>query len=250
LDRSVAYDLVIQSDGRILVVGSAQQPGGTYQAVLVRLISDGSLDDSFGTNGVVVTPPVYGLSGAQSIQLRPDGRIIIAAVISSAFILVGYDGAGNLDQGFGNGGFAIVSMPFPVYGVADMALTSDGRLVAVGTARPAGEPDIVAFRVMGPETTPAEGGPVVADLELGAPRPNPATHRVWLPLTLSRSAHVRLAVFDQLGREVMRLAEGQRDAGEHLVEVDVSGLSPGVYLVRLVAGDRIVTRSITAIGNR
>lgn len=48
--------------------------------------------------------------------------------------------------------------------------------------------------------------------------------------------HSRLAVYDLLGREVAVLVDGPMSSGAHSVTFDGSGLSSGVYLVRLTAG--------------
>jgi hypothetical protein len=65
----------------------------------------------------------------------------------------------------------------------------------------------------------------------------------WLP---SRG-EVRLDVYDVSGRRVGRLAEGSYGAGRHRVRWDARGIPSGLYLCRLEAGGRAVTRKIVRL---
>ncbi len=64
--------------------------------------------------------------------------------------------------------------------------------------------------------------------------PNPFTSSVIVELQLSHSADVSLVVYDMLGREVVALAEGRRQAGTIRFDWRPDGLSSGSYLLRLV----------------
>lgn len=63
--------------------------------------------------------------------------------------------------------------------------------------------------------------------------PNPATGDAVLRLDLPEAAHVRLTVFDALGREVSTAVDQTLPAAEHRLRVPASGLPPGVYVYRL-----------------
>lgn len=58
-----------------------------------------------------------------------------------------------------------------------------------------------------------------------------------LAFELPAAAHVRLSVFDLLGREVARLLDSQEEAGRHEVEWRASGVASGVYVYRIVVED-------------
>lgn len=70
--------------------------------------------------------------------------------------------------------------------------------------------------------------------------PNPFNPSTVIGFTVETqdlaSPQVRLAVFDILGREVAVLVDGPMSAGSHSVTFDGSGLSSGLYLVRLTSG--------------
>jgi hypothetical protein len=61
------------------------------------------------------------------------------------------------------------------------------------------------------------------------------------------SSWVRLGVYDLLGREVAVLVDEPRSAGSYTVQFDGSGVSSGVYLVRLEAGGRTAVKSMLLI---
>jgi len=69
--------------------------------------------------------------------------------------------------------------------------------------------------------------------------PNPATASsgpVTLAFRLPSPSSLRLAVYDVLGREVVRPVAGWYAAGEHRIPIEVNSLPAGAYLVRIEAG--------------
>ncbi len=82
--------------------------------------------------------------------------------------------------------------------------------------------------------------------ELTAAYPNPFSRTVRIPFNLAHSGHVRLAVNDMLGREILVLLDEYMDAGRHDVRLTGDNLSAGVYLIRLthsgVSSSRLITR--------
>jgi serine protease len=63
--------------------------------------------------------------------------------------------------------------------------------------------------------------------------PNPFNPTVTLRFALPAAGRVRVAVYDAAGREVARLLDGERPAGEQLLTWRAEGLASGVYLARL-----------------
>ncbi|RJP80054.1 MAG: T9SS C-terminal target domain-containing protein [Candidatus Zixiibacteriota bacterium] len=66
--------------------------------------------------------------------------------------------------------------------------------------------------------------------------PNPFNPTTALSFELRAASRVSLKVYDTAGREVRTLVNGWREAGNHEVTFDGSGLPSGVYLVRLESG--------------
>jgi len=59
--------------------------------------------------------------------------------------------------------------------------------------------------------------------------PNPFNPRTTVNLTVNRSGHVRLLVYDALGREVERPLDQDLANGEYPVVIDASQLTSGTY---------------------
>jgi photosystem II stability/assembly factor-like uncharacterized protein len=98
-----------------------------------------------------------------------------------------------------------------------------------------------------PPVSDAPAPPAAAPLVLGLPYPNPTRGRATVPFTLDAPAHVTLAVFDVLGREVARLVDAPLGAGAHAVPFDAPGLAAGTFVVRLTAGGQTATQRVTRI---
>lgn len=74
--------------------------------------------------------------------------------------------------------------------------------------------------------------------------PNPFQTTTRLRYVLPAQETVRLDVFDLLGRRVSTLVDQQQSAGPHEVMLDGSTLAPGLYFLRLAAGDRRTTQKV------
>ncbi|MDX1421057.1 MAG: T9SS type A sorting domain-containing protein [Rubricoccaceae bacterium] len=62
-------------------------------------------------------------------------------------------------------------------------------------------------------------------------RPNPFTGRTVVPFEVSDGTHVRVSVFDILGREVAVLADGRYAGGVYEATLEGRGLAAGLYVV-------------------
>src|SRR5262249_21915821 len=70
--------VAIQGDGRVVVVGTGIGPSGAYDIAVARYNTDGSLDGSFGSGGIVnqELAPGSGVFGTR-VAVQPDGRIVV-----------------------------------------------------------------------------------------------------------------------------------------------------------------------------
>ncbi len=86
---------------------------------------------------------------------------------------------------------------------------------------------------------------VPTSLQLNQNYPNPFNPTTNIDFALPESAQVSLEVYNMLGQQVATLENGYLSAGQHSVTFDGSGLSSGVYLYRLQAGNQVLTRTLT-----
>jgi hypothetical protein len=82
-----------------------------------------------------------------------------------------------------------------------------------------------------------EVGGVPAEYVLLQNYPNPFNPSTAISYQLPAASHVRLTVYDLLGREVTTLVNEVKRPGSYTVEFDGSNLATGVYFCRLQAGD-------------
>jgi uncharacterized delta-60 repeat protein len=135
-----ATAVALQADGKIVVVDSAPTDGGFSDFAVVRYNSDGTLDTSFGTNGVVETPPPFFTdAAAKAVVIQPDGKIVVGGHTSTSgggfrFAVLRYNPDGHLDPSFGSGGkvFDNFGPGFSFEDVRAIALQADGKIVATG----------------------------------------------------------------------------------------------------------------------
>ncbi len=136
-------DMVIQPDGKIVATGVSGifpfLPFFSPRALdilVVRYNIDGSLDSTFGSNGIVTTD-LGDIDNGLSVALQADGKIVVAGKGSpnnqSRFAVVRYNTNGSLDTTFGSGG--IVTTPIGEFSAAeDLAIQSDGKIVVTGSS--------------------------------------------------------------------------------------------------------------------
>jgi hypothetical protein len=74
--------------------------------------------------------------------------------------------------------------------------------------------------------------------------PNPFNPTTTIQVALPEASHVRVAVYDVLGRMISMLVDGEMPAGTHRVTFDGGSLPSGVYLYRLDYAGGTVTRTM------
>jgi uncharacterized delta-60 repeat protein len=170
---SAAYDVALQSDGKVVVVGEVDN-GTDLDVALVRYDASGVPDPEFGDSGVVVTSlgtvkDSTNNDVARGVVLQPDGKIVAAGWRHERgffrVALLRYDEGGVLDPGFGEGGVAMVGDGFGEGVIAnDVLREPDGHLVTTGRyvsnqIASIGFPALTRFTADGvPDATFGEGG--------------------------------------------------------------------------------------------
>ncbi len=129
--------IIIQTDGKILTLGTVGT-SDSQDTVLVRYNSDGSLDTSFGNNGIVISALSSGVENANDLALQSDGKIIVAGNIFSAttqsidFSVARFNQNGTLDTSFGTNGIVTFNR-FGTDNFNAVAIQTDNKIVAVGS---------------------------------------------------------------------------------------------------------------------
>ena len=74
--------------------------------------------------------------------------------------------------------------------------------------------------------------------------PNPFNPSTKIRYSIPQSSNVIIKVFDILGNEIETLVNEEKPAGNYEVEFDASGLSSGMYLYKLQAGNFVETKKM------
>jgi hypothetical protein len=77
--------------------------------------------------------------------------------------------------------------------------------------------------------------------------PNPVSNTATISYTLEHSANVVLKVFDLTGRLVTTLADAAFDEGDHEITWDASEVKSGIYLLRMEAGEEMLTEKLSVV---
>jgi hypothetical protein len=77
--------------------------------------------------------------------------------------------------------------------------------------------------------------------------PNPFNPSTTIKYQLPVTGPVSLQVFNALGQEVAILVNERKAAGYHQVNFDASRLASGMYIYRLTAGNKVITKKFTLI---
>ncbi len=103
MGNDLAYNVAVQTDGKIVVSGESNT-GSNDDFAVVRYNSDGTLDTSFGTGGIVTTAVGSGTDKARAFTLDSDGKILLAGFSNNGtdndIAVVRYNSDGTLDSLF------------------------------------------------------------------------------------------------------------------------------------------------------
>ncbi|MBV9252124.1 MAG: hypothetical protein JO227_23130 [Acetobacteraceae bacterium] len=144
--------LVVGQNDKLVAAGQAKFENGGQLIALARYNLDGSLDQSFGNAGMVLTPVrasranPFGLpASAAAVRMQTDGKLVVAGQASLAnddqlSFVARYESNGRLDASF-NGGMVVTNISPQAVGCLGLegwqalAIAQGGRLVAAGSAQ-------------------------------------------------------------------------------------------------------------------
>ena len=144
--------MVVQPDGKIVMVGGYTETQGTSIILVVRFNPNGSIDTTFGTNGVVNVNFGANSESPVAIDIQPDGKLIVCgrtSVTGSQDVGVArLNPDGSYDQTFYVGGKVVFG--FTVNGSPDfdwpsvVKVGAGGKIWVGGSTGPG--PNILYYR--------------------------------------------------------------------------------------------------------
>ncbi|MEC9022020.1 MAG: hypothetical protein VX597_00260, partial [Pseudomonadota bacterium] len=177
--------ILLQPDGKILVAGRSSQDTTGSDFSVLRYNTDGTLDASFGTGGVVTTAVGPGYDKAHGLALQSDGSIVVVGLsydqmsyagisgsptVDEFFALARYDVNGILDTSFGSDGTGTVRTnldPVSVDRAFNVEILNDGKIVIGGYSGYDSDADFALLRFNPDGTADSSfgtGGVVTTDI--------------------------------------------------------------------------------------
>ena len=130
--------MVVQPDGKIVVVGATDlnNPGSDF--VVTRYNANGMLDTTFDGDGKVTTDFNNKSDAAFAVALQSDGRIVVAGVSGTNstdkdFAIARYNADGSLDSSFDGDGRAVTDFGNLNDEAFAVAIAPTGKIVVAGT---------------------------------------------------------------------------------------------------------------------
>ena len=114
------FGVAIQPDGKIVAVAS-----GLVGVQLIRVLSNGTLDTTFGTGGLTTTITAFGGIGGGGLALQSNGDIVLVAGSLNPSVMARFTSSGKLDTTFGTGGQVNLQYGTPT----QVAIQSNGKIV-------------------------------------------------------------------------------------------------------------------------
>ena len=128
-----AFAIAIQGNGKIVVAGyNTNSLSGQRDFAVTRYNTNGSLDTTFNSNGIVSLSIASGMDECRSVMIQTDGKIVVAGFsfdfTTRVFAAVRFNTDGSLDNSFDNDGIVTTAIGSTDDAGYAAALQSDGNL--------------------------------------------------------------------------------------------------------------------------
>lgn len=143
--NDILQHVMVQPDQKIVCTGIRLSPAFTADLIVMRLNPDGTLDTSFGEDGIfsfLIGQETYGIESA----LTADGKIIVAGIeyvedYTADFMALRLNADGTLDTSFGTDGYTLIDEDGVDQITQAMTIQSDGKILISGTSKDIDTPD-------------------------------------------------------------------------------------------------------------
>ncbi|MDJ0820165.1 MAG: hypothetical protein QNJ58_28435 [Desulfobacterales bacterium] len=137
--NDVGSGIAVQSDDKIVVVGTSDNKSGRSEFAVARFNVDGSLDPRFNFTGKVIVSFSGGNDVGSGIAVQPNGKIVVVGTSddgsgSSEFAVARFNIDGSLDPSFNVTGKVTVSFSGGNDVGSGIAVQPDDKIVVVGTS--------------------------------------------------------------------------------------------------------------------
>jgi uncharacterized delta-60 repeat protein len=240
----IFYDVGIMQNGKIVAAGIYEYSGGTggfwgNKPAIVRYNVDGSLDSSFGNNGIVVLNTFFNANDdLWALKLQPNGKILIGGGASypfpfvlTYFYLYRLNTDGSLDLSFGNNGNVLTNFSnSDINYVHDIEFQQDGKILALGISKNSSTQnnDAVLCRLNNDNILNIES---LHREEENFIYPNPSSGNFIVSFS-HQISEGEIEIYNLLGHK--EFSKGIK--GELKKEIHLTNISNGIYFVKVFDG--------------
>jgi len=244
-----AFAIVGDDRGSVYVTGESRGPGPTYTYDYLTIRYDALSGDTIWT--ARYDGEGKGFDAALSIAVDHKGNVFVTGYSTgnssgSDFATVAYDSMGLLrwaERYTSAGSFSDIAV--------GVDLDTAGHIYVAGRAHGGVElSNFVTIRYTdtgSPVSATSKDGQRPEEFFLGGNYPNPFNPVTTIEFSLPKTARVRLAVYDMLGREVAILVDRELVAGRYSAAWDAAAQASGVYVYRMEAGGFVASKKLTLI---
>lgn len=141
-----AYGVAIQADGRIVVVGQANN-GTNEDFAIARYRTNGALDSSFSGDGRrTASMSSTGFEIATAVAIQDDGAIVVAGYADLMFAVMRFEPNGRLDRSFSGDGKQVTDVASGTDQALGVAVQGNGKILLAGTALNGADGDFALAR--------------------------------------------------------------------------------------------------------
>lgn len=227
--NDIINKILVQNDGKIVVVGNDADGTGASRMSMVRYLTNGIIDATFATNGVYISS-FYG--GVNDAAIQVDGKIVCCGSVFISdylFNVLRFNIDGTIDNDFS---LSNVSNPFNYSsGAFSLLIQSDNKIVAGGVAGidETCQVGLGAMVRINPGTLSNEAFTKVKTTVY----PNPTNSNVFFDNSVNQ--YEKASIYNYLGQ---KLGTKKLDFSNN-ESFDTSNFSKGVYLLQLENGNSI-----------
>jgi uncharacterized delta-60 repeat protein len=229
--------VVLENGDFILAGGLYTEQLGKYNGLLVKLSANGSLVESFGTNGVLIND-LGGRIACHGRKIAVSRDKLVVSYSSGLgsnydFNVSVYDMNGVPDTTFGNGGSAIFDFGSQTHDYLEAMLIQPDDKIMLGGKTGAG--GFTLARLMPVGVTAGTDNFTEARNKFMV-YPNPAVQNSKLLVDLKEGGVVTLKLYDVKGALMATLAENKTfPAGKTEVPLGMDNLAKGVYFLNITS---------------
>ncbi|CAM4420737.1 T9SS type A sorting domain-containing protein [Flavobacterium terrigena] len=222
----IVNSLILPDNKLLINFYSTSTPMNIYKTL--KLSSDGSVDSTFGINGV--SDDIVGTKN-NNFCLQSDGKYLKAGSRNDHFSISRYNADGSVDTTFGTNGELTTVLGLSS-AIDDILLQADGKIVVGGSEITSDYKLAVLARFT---------NTVLGTLEFSTSEnvlsiyPNPIETNATFEFTLNNSETLTVEIYDVQGKLVQTIATNKTFlAGKHDLPIELqSNLNSGNYFLKL-----------------